>query len=187
MTESQDFLTGQLLVAMPGMPDARFAHSVIYMCIHNDQGALGLIVNQPKDKVRFEEILTHVGIEERPTRSLGIFCGGPVQQGNGFILHTTDRCHNDSLKVDERFALTQSIGMLREIGEGGGPSKCLFALGYSGWGPGQLEGEIARNGWLNVPADEALVFDAASEDKWRLALAKLKIDPSLLSSAAGRA
>jgi putative transcriptional regulator len=188
MAERQEFLTGQLLIAMPAMPDPRFAHSVIFMCMHDERGAMGLIVNQVVDGLAFEKLLEQVGIEERPIRrQIAIHVGGPVETGRGFVLHSNDYGLDSTLDVNGRVRLTQSIEVLKEISRGGGPRQCLLALGYAGWGPGQLEREIKQNGWLNVAADEELIFGTAIDDKWRLALAKMGIDPSMLSSAAGRA
>ena len=181
-------LTGQLLIAMPTMPDPRFARSVIYMCMHDDRGAMGIIINQMVDGLDFEKLLKQVGIDEAPPkRKIGIHVGGPVESGRGFVLHSDDYDTDSTLDVDGRVRLTQSIEVLKEISRGGGPRRCLLALGYAGWGPGQLEREIKQNGWLNVVADEELIFGAESDDKWRLALAKMGIDPTMLSSSAGRA
>ncbi|MCW5771081.1 MAG: YqgE/AlgH family protein [Rhodospirillaceae bacterium] len=188
MTEARDFLTGQLLIAMPGMPDPRFAHSVIFMCMHDDRGAMGLIVNQLADGLGFDKLLKQVGLDEAaPKRELAIHVGGPVESGRGFVLHSDDYGTDSTLEVSGKLRLTQSIEVLKEISRGGGPRRCLLALGYAGWGPGQLEREIRENGWLNVAADEELIFGAESDDKWRLALAKMGIDPTMLSSSAGRA
>lgn len=188
MAEAQDFLTGQLLIAMPGMPDPRFAHSVIFMCMHDGRGAMGLIVNQLVDGLAFENLLRQVGIEdESPKRRIAVHVGGPVESGRGFVLHSADYGTDTTLDVDGGLRLTQSVEVLKEISRGGGPRRCLLALGYAGWGPGQLEREIKENGWLNVSADEELIFGAESDDKWRLALAKMGIDPTMLSSSAGRA
>jgi putative transcriptional regulator len=184
----RDSLTGQLLIAMPAMPDPRFAHSVIFMCMHDERGAMGIIVNQVVDGLDFGKLLEQVGIkDEPPKRRIAIHVGGPVESGRGFVLHSSDYGLDSTLDVDGGIRLTQSIEVLKEISRGGGPRRCLLALGYAGWGPGQLEREIKQNGWLNVAADEELIFDAAIDDKWRRALAKMGIDPTMLSSSAGRA
>lgn len=184
----RDSLTGQLLIAMPAMPDPRFAHSVIFMCMHDERGAMGIIVNQVVDGLDFGKLLEQVGIkDEPPKRRIAIHVGGPVESGRGFVLHSSDYGLDSTLDVDGGIRLTQSIEVLKEISRGGGPRRCLLALGYAGWGPGQLEREIKQNGWLNVAADEELIFGAAIDDKWRLALAKMGIDPTMLSSSAGRA
>ncbi|HEY7610112.1 MAG TPA: YqgE/AlgH family protein [Alphaproteobacteria bacterium] len=184
----RDSLTGQLLIAMPAMPDPRFAHSVIFMCMHDERGAMGIIVNQVVDGLDFAKLLEQVGIkDEPPKRRIAIHVGGPVESGRGFVLHSSDYGLDSTLDVNGGIRLTQSIEVLKEISRGGGPRRCLLALGYAGWGPGQLEREIKQNGWLNVAADEELIFGAAIDDKWRLALAKMGIDPTMLSSSAGRA
>jgi putative transcriptional regulator len=188
MAQPHDFLTGQMLVAMPGMPDPRFAHSVIFMCMHDERGAMGLIVNQVADGVDFDKLLEQVGLgEQPPKRQIAIHLGGPVETGRGFVLHSNDYGIETTLNVDGRIRLTQSIEVLKEISRGGGPRHCLLALGYAGWGPGQLEREIKQNGWLNVPADEDLIFGALPTEKWRRALAKMGIDPTMLSTSSGRA
>jgi len=186
--EARDTLTGQLLIAMPAMPDPRFAHSVIFMCMHDERGAMGIIVNQVVDGLDFEKLLEQVGIEDAPPkRRIAIHVGGPVETGRGFVLHSSDYGLDSTLDVEGGIRLTQSIEVLKEISRGGGPRQCLLALGYAGWGPGQLEREIRQNGWLNVAADEELIFSGAIDDKWRRALAKMGIDPTMLSSSAGRA
>lgn len=184
----RDSLTGQLLIAMPAMPDPRFAHSVIFMCMHDERGAMGIIVNQVVDGLEFEKLLEQVGIKDvPPKRRIAIHVGGPVETGRGFVLHSDDYKLDSTLDVDGGIRLTQSIEVLKEISRGGGPRQCLLALGYAGWGPGQLEREIKQNGWLNVAADEELIFGGSMDDKWRRALAKMGIDPTMLSSSAGRA
>lgn len=186
--EPRDSLTGQLLIAMPAMPDPRFARSVIFLCMHDERGAMGIIVNQVVDGLEFEKLLEQVGIKDTPPkRRIAIHVGGPVETGRGFVLHSNDYALDSTLDVDGGIRLTQSIEVLKEISRGGGPRRCLLALGYAGWGPGQLEREIKQNGWLNVAADEELIFGGASGDKWRRALAKMGIDPTTLSSTAGRA
>ncbi len=188
MAVAEHFLTGQMLVAMPAMPDPRFQHSVIYMCVHDERGAMGIIVNQLAEKLGFDDLLEQVGVEERPSRRrLPVHVGGPVETGRGFVLHSSDYGVDSTLDVDGHFRLTMSVEVLKEISRGAGPQRCLFALGYAGWGPGQLERELKDNGWLNVAADDELVFGTSTEDKWRQALGKLGIDPSMLSSSAGRA
>ncbi len=188
MAESQTFLTGKLLVAMPGMPDPRFAHSVIFMCAHSERGAMGLIVNQVAGNLGFEELLRQVGVNEGPvTRRIPVHVGGPVEPGRGFVLHSSEYNLDKTVSVDERVRLTATPEVLKDIAGGGGPRLCLLALGYSGWGPGQLEREIRQNGWLMVDADEEILFLVGVEDRWRRALAKIGIDPTMLSSSAGRA
>jgi putative transcriptional regulator len=185
---AQGFFTGQLLIAMPTMPDPRFARTVIYMCAHSDEGALGLVINKLFDDLNFEDLLDQVGIEpETCKRSIPVHSGGPVESGRGFVLHSQEFTDESTMVVDEKVALTASVDILRAIAEGNGPRHCLLALGYSGWGPGQLESEIHENGWLNVPADEALIFDTDLENKWQRAIAKIGVDFAKLSGQAGRA
>lgn len=181
-------LAGQLLVAMPQMADSRFERSVIYMCAHSKDGALGLVVNRPFRKLTFPALLDQLDIERGPdTRPIRVLAGGPVEEGRGFVLHSDDYVREDTLKVEHGFALTATIEILKALAKGEGPQRSLLALGYSGWGPGQLEREISDNGWLNVPADAGLVFDDALDTKWERALAKLRLTPTSLSGTAGHA
>ena len=182
------FLTGQLLIAMPAMDDPRFSGSVIYLCAHTEEGAMGLVINRPLARPSFEELLRQLEIVPvPPARHIRLWAGGPVDNGRGFVLHTADWTGEGSLRVNEQLALTASLDVLKAIAEGGGPREGLLALGYAGWGPGQLETELAQNAWLTVPAPEELVFDAGHDTKWRRALAALRIDPLALSAAAGHA
>jgi putative transcriptional regulator len=181
-------LAGQLLVAMPQMADSRFERSVIYMCAHSKDGALGLVVNRPFRRLTFPALLDQLDIESGPdTRPIRVLAGGPVEEGRGFVLHSDDYVREDTLKVEHGFALTATIEILKALAKGEGPQRSLLALGYSGWGPGQLEREISDNGWLNVPADAGLVFDDALDTKWERALAKLRLTPTSLSGTAGHA
>lgn len=181
-------LTGQLLVAMPQMRDSRFERSVIYLCAHSRDGALGLVVNRPFKKLTFPALLDQLDIERGPdTRPIRVLAGGPVEEGRGFVLHSDDYVREDTLKVDGGFALTATIEILKALAKGDGPRRSILALGYSGWGPGQLEREIADNGWLNVPADPSLVFDTDLDSKWERALGKLRLTPTSLSGVAGHA
>ena len=183
-----EFLTGRLLIAMPAMGDPRFAHSVIFLCAHTADGAMGIVLNQPVAQPSFEDLLAQLEVEPLPpARSIRICVGGPVDHERGLVLHTADWTCEDSLKVDGKVALTANLDILRALAQGTGPRAGLLALGYAGWGPGQLDREIQENAWLCAPADEALVFDEESGTKWRRALAKLRIDPALLSATAGRA
>ena len=181
-------LTGQVLIAMPAMADHRFAQSVIYICAHTEEGAMGIVLNRPLATPSFSDLLQQLGVDPvPPARSIRLCQGGPVDNARGFVLHTADWTGDGSLRVDETMALTASLDILKAIASGGGPAQGVLALGYAGWGPGQLDAEIQQNAWLSAPADLSLVFDEAHETKWRRALASLKIDPLLLSSAAGRA
>jgi putative transcriptional regulator len=182
------FLTGQLLIAMPAMADPRFAQSVIYLCAHTPEGAMGLVLNRPLKRPSFEDLLRQLDVAPLPpARRIRLYAGGPVDNARGFVLHTTDWTGDGSLRVDDGLALTASLDVLKAIAEGGGPREGILALGYAGWGPGQLDAEMQQNAWLSVSADETIVFDGDHDTKWRRAFAKLKIDPLLLSDAAGHA
>jgi len=184
----ENFLTGQLLIAMPAMADPRFVQSVIYLCAHTPDGAMGLVVNRPIVKPSFDDLLRQLDVAPAPpARRIRLCAGGPVDNARGFVLHTADWTGDGSLRVNEALALTASLDVLKAIAEGGGPREGILALGYAGWGPGQLDNEIQQNAWLSVPADETLVFDDGHDTKWRRALGILHIDPLLLSGAAGHA
>jgi putative transcriptional regulator len=182
-------LTGQLLIAMPGMPDPRFEHSVIYVCSHSDEGAMGLIINKPSADVTFGNLLDQLSIDStKGVADISVHFGGPVELGRGFVLHSPDfRSDMATLKVNDAFAMTGTLDVLENIASGTGPIKRLIALGYSGWGPGQLESEIAANGWLTCAATMGLVFDTKDDDKWQAALGSLGISPLALSAEGGRA
>ena len=182
-------LTGQLLVAMPQMTDPRFARSVVYICAHNeDEGAMGLVINKLLASLTVDELLAHLKLEpSRSNRPQPVHFGGPVEPGRGFVLHTPDYREDATLLVGEDFAMTATLDILRAIGKGEGPRRNLFALGYAGWAPGQLDAEMQANGWLSVAADSDLVFDENFDAKWQRALAKLGIDLSMLSTESGHA
>jgi len=187
-SSATDFLTGQLLIAMPAMADERFAQSVIYLCAHTPEGAMGLVLNRPLQRPKFDDLLRQLEVAPLPpARRIRLCAGGPLDNARGFVLHTTDWTGEGSLRVNDTVALTASLDVLKAIAEGRGPREGLLALGYAGWGPGQLDAEIQQNAWLSVPADETIVFDGDHDTKWRRALAKLNIDPLLLSGAAGHA
>ena len=181
-------LSGQVLIAMPSMGDPRFAKSVIFLCAHTSEGAMGIVVNSPLKSPSFSDLLKQLKVDPvPPARSIRLCRGGPVENARGFVLHTTDWTGDGSLRVDESLALTASLDILKAIATGGGPQQGLLALGYAGWGPGQLDQEIQQNAWLSAPADLELIFDTEHDTKWRRALAKLKVDPLLLSDVAGHA
>jgi putative transcriptional regulator len=187
-TQSEISLSGQLLVAMPHMEDPRFARTVVYMCAHSDDGAMGFIVNRLIDNMRFDTLMDQLGLDTEPERpDIPIHFGGPVEASRGFVLHSTDLIQEATLVIDEAFALTATTEMLKAIAEGQGPERCVLALGYASWGAGQLDQEIQDNGWLLVPADDQLVFGLDNNAKWEGALGKLGIDLSLLSTQAGHA
>lgn len=183
-------LTAHLLIAMPDMGDPRFAQSVILVCEHSDAGAMGIILNRPMPDLTLTEILKQLDLEgPHATPDLPVCYGGPVEAQRGFLLHPAayrgqqDEAHD----IAGRYALSATVDVMEDLARGTGPDRALFALGYSGWGPGQLEAEIAANGWLTVAATDALVFDTALEARWAAALAVLGADPVSLSSAAGTA
>ncbi len=182
-------LTGKLLVAMPGMGDPRFAHSVIYLASHSDLGAMGLMVNKPAPELRLSDVLDQL-VEDMAISDtqLGVHIGGPVETGRGFVLHSGDYTSAIGTQiVAPEFSLTTTLDILEDIAAGRGPRRTLLTLGYAGWGPDQLESEIARNGWLTCDAQADLVFDLPDAQKWSAALNSIGIDPLGLSAAAGRA
>ena len=187
---SQDgsYVTGQLLIAMPGMRDERFAKSVIYMCAHTEEGAMGLVLNQRLDSLTFAELISQLELDEKHlSRDVPVHFGGPVESGRGFVLHTSDYQQDATLEVVNGVALTATVDILKAIAQGKGPQKSLLALGYAGWGPGQLDMEIRANGWLQVPSDSEIIFDIEPDTKWERAIQRLGIDPRMLSDDVGHA
>lgn len=182
-------LEGKMLIAMPGMGDPRFNKSVIYMCAHTPEGALGLIVNKPTPELSFGKLLKQLNLDiDEPMRDIRVHFGGPVENGRGFVLHSAEYDSPAStLKVSNDFAMTATLDILEDMANGGGPKDAILTLGYAGWGPGQLESEILQNGWLTCDAERDIVFDEAIDDKWTAALGVLGIDPLMLSAHAGRA
>jgi len=190
------YLDGQFLVAMPSMSDPRFERSVIYVCAHSAEGAMGIVVNQLATHISFPELLTQLDVIPQgssirlpsPADRMKVHKGGPVETGRGFVLHTADYfVENSTLPIDETVCLTATVDILRAIARGEGPRQALLALGYAGWGAGQLETEIQANGWLHVPSDMDLLFDQHLEQKYGRALRSIGIDPVSLSSEAGHA
>lgn len=186
--EAVDF-TGRLLIAMPGMDDPRFAHSVVFLCAHSEEGAMGLIVNKAIDGVSLSELFEQLSIEpEKPLSNDTLFFGGPVETGRGFVLHSADyQSALSSLKVSAEFSMTATQDVLDDIAQAQGPARALTALGYSGWGPGQLEREIRDNGWLMADATSELVFTVPNDQKWSQTLKSIGVDALSLSSTAGHA
>jgi putative transcriptional regulator len=182
------YMTGQLLIAMPNMRDPRFARTVIYMCAHSPDGAMGLVVNRLIGSITFPDLLEQLGIDSRSLdKEIRVHFGGPVESGRGFVLHSNDYEQDATLQVSDYVGLTATVDILRDLASGDGPRLSLLALGYAGWGPGQLDAEIQANGWLSVPADEALVFDDDLDGKWQRAISKLGVDLTMLSGDAGHA
>lgn len=188
-TETLPHLDGKLLIAMPGMGDPRFDKSLIYMCAHSEDGAMGLIVNKPAIDLQFSDLLEQLNITPAEEfNPIEIHFGGPVEHGRGFVLHSKDYIAKDStLEVDDNLGMTATLDILEDISHGNGPDTCLLALGYAGWGPGQLEDEIRANGWLTCEADVNLIFSDDHTAKWTGAIESLGIDPRLLSATGGTA
>jgi len=188
-TENQMNLTGKLLIAMPGMEDPRFDASVILICAHSSDGAMGLIVNKPATDLSFASLLEQLGIPLLPEgRGISVHFGGPVERGRGFVLHSPEYHAKDgTMTIANSYGMTATQDVLRALGRGEGPQTALLALGYAGWGPGQLETEILRNGWLTSDAPADLVFATDAGAKWAAALRHLGVEPMALSSTAGRA
>lgn len=191
-----DYLDGKMLIAMPVMDDERFARSVIYMCAHSPEGAMGIIVNRPAGNVDFPGLLKQLDIISPSDRimlpptaeNMKVLKGGPVETGRGFVLHSSDFfIKNATLAIDDGISLTATLDILKAIARGAGPKHAVLALGYAGWAPGQLETEIQHNGWLHCSADPDLIFGRNIDEKYDRALRKIGIDPGMLSNAAGHA
>lgn len=182
------WLSGRLLVASPGMPDMRFSRSVIYLCSHGPSGSMGLVVNRIYGELNFKGLLDqlNIGISEE-ARDLPVHFGGPVEPGRGFVLHSSDYERDGTTRIDDQIYLTATVEVLKELAEGRGPSRALLALGYAGWGAGQLDAELQTNGWLVAPTDVDIIFDPIVETKWDKALAKIGISPMKLSGDIGHA
>ncbi|MHA3978025.1 YqgE/AlgH family protein [Halovulum sp. GXIMD14794] len=189
MNDTPAFLEGKLLVAMPGMGDLRFERAVIFMCAHSSDGAMGLMVNKRADELTFPDLLQQLEIPiSGRIKGPPVYFGGPVEHGRGFVLHSGEySVEGATMPVLGGFGMTATLDILRDIAEGNGPQSSLLALGYAGWGPGQLEQEFQANGWLTCDADEALVFHTRPEDRWASAMERIGIDPRLLSAEGGRA
>jgi putative transcriptional regulator len=190
------YLDGQLLIAMPVMGDPRFERSVIYMCAHSSEGAMGIMVNRPAGSIDFPELLVQLDIIKEADQiklpetaeSMKVLKGGPVDTGRGFVLHSSDfYIENATLRIDDGICLTATVDILKAIAKGSGPKHAILALGYAGWAPGQLENEIQGNGWLHCDADQDLIFGGDVEEKYTRALRKIGIDPGMLSNDAGHA
>ncbi len=182
-------LTGNLIIAMPALGDPRFSHSVVLICAHSDEGAMGLIVNKPMGDLSFSELLTHLDIPQAEEgRDIRVHFGGPVERGRGFVLHSPDfKSGQATMPLPGGVAMTATLDILEALARGEGPRQAVLALGYAGWGPGQLEAEILRNDWLTTEMTDDLIFSPDNAAKWGQALKGLGIDPISLSSAAGRA
>ncbi len=190
------YLDGQMLIAMPAMRDERFLRSVIYVCAHSSEGAMGIVVNQPAGNINFSDLLVQLEVIpaadliQLPPRAgmVKVLKGGPVETGRGFVLHSADFfIENSTLPIDEGICLTATLDILKAIARGKGPESAVLALGYAGWAAGQLENEIQENGWLHCPADSELIFGPDTGGKYGKALRKIGIDPGMLSSESGHA
>lgn len=188
------FLDGQFLIAMPGMEDGNFARAVVYICAHSADGAMGFIINRSQ-QISFVDVLLHLKMLDEhdaillpeKTRAFPILSGGPVETGRGFVLHSDDYTGDSSIPISDDISLTATLDVVRAISEDRGPTRATMMLGYAGWGAGQLEAEIAGNGWLNCPATEEMIFDHCLEGKYERALATMGISAAMLSSDAGHA
>jgi len=195
-TPARGYLDGQMLIAMPAMGDERFSRTVIYVCAHSTEGAMGIIVNQPAANINFPDLLVQLEVIPAAERielpntagAVKILKGGPVETGRGFVLHSADFfIENSTLPIDEGICLTATLDILKAIANGKGPVSAILALGYAGWAPGQLETEIQRNGWLHCAADPELIFGTDTDGKYNKALRKIGIDLGMLSSESGHA
>lgn len=183
-----DWLAGQVLIAMPTMRDSRFVQSVIFICAHSPQGAMGVVLNRPTRAPKFPALMKQLGVEPQPPqREIAVGAGGPVEESRGFVVHSPDWSSESSLRVDDHYILTANLPILAAIAGGAGPVQARLFLGYASWDAGQLDREMRENTWLNGPADDALVYDTVYATKWQRALAKLGIAPGMLSGEAGRA
>jgi len=183
-------LAGAVLIAMPGLGDERFDHSVIFICAHSEEGAMGLVINKPAEELAFSTLLEQLDIPQASdARDIRVHLGGPVDRGRGFVLHSMDyESSGSTIPIDGGFGMTATLDILQALAKGQGPSRALLALGYSGWGPGQLEAEIVRNDWLMLPEARAdLLFAEDEGGKWTSHLQAIGVDPVLLSPASGRA
>jgi putative transcriptional regulator len=193
---ARGYLDGQMLIAMPSMGDERFTRSVIYVCAHSSEGAMGIVVNHPAPNIKFPDLLVQLEVIpaveriELPVRAedVKVLKGGPVETGRGFVLHSADFfIENSTLPIDEGICLTATLDILKAIARGNGPASAILALGYAGWAPGQLEHEIQENGWLHCAADPELIFGTETDLKYEMALRKIGVDPGMLSSESGHA
>ncbi len=189
MVDQPSFLSGKLLLAMPGMSDPRFERAVIAMCIHDENGAIGIGIGHKRAGISFRALLRQVDIDPGEAPDCAVHHGGPVESGRGFILHSTDWGGQDSVQVNGEkgtvYAMTGTIDVLRAIAEGRGPSQWIAALGYAGWEGGQLEGEMTRHGWFAARAEANILFDTPTDERWAAAFKAEGVDPRLLGSETG--
>lgn len=185
---SSDSYKNQFLVAMPNVVAGEFDHTVTFLCEHSDSGAMGLVINRPT-QVKLRDILKHIGIEDAPrvAADTPVYWGGPVQPERGFVLHTTEQGWDSTLRISDHLAITTSKDVLAAISQGKGPNEYIVALGYAGWGGGQLESEIMQNSWLNTPPDNAIIFTTPATARWAAAARLVGVNPLLLTGEAGHA
>lgn len=182
------FLSGQLLLSMPGIGDPRFEQVVIAMCVHDDDGALGIVTNQPLDGLSVRDLMAQLGVDPGVTpMGATVMAGGPVEPTRGFVLHSPEYSGQSSIAVGDHWGLTSTLDVLRDIAAGKGPQRWISALGYTGWGAGQLEGELRRHGWQTAPGDADIIFDVGVSARWATAYERLGIAVGRLSAEAGRA
>lgn len=193
LPDNSMYLNGKLLLAMPQMEDSRFERAVIFVCNHDNNGAMGLVINQVLPHLEFKNLLeqlkitSDIKIDFTNFLDIPVMSGGPVEQARGFLLHSNDFRRQDTVSVDQTYSVTGTLEALKEVAQGKGPDQMLFILGYAGWEAGQLEAELQQNAWLVVDPDPALIFQAEVGKKWDLAIQKLGFDPAMLSGVAGRA
>ena len=185
----QYYLTGQLLIATPQVVDPRFSHSVVLICGHDHNGAMGLILNRLIDELKFKDLIGQLGIQlsEASDANNPVHFGGPIEMGRGFVIHSTDYLHETSIKILDKLALTSTVEILNLLAQGKGPKEKILALGYAGWSAGQLEIEMQKGGWLQTEADPSLVFLHDLSKMWQRALEKIGVDAALLSLQTGHA
>src|SRR5438128_6437274 len=193
VVELPNFLSGKLLLAMPGMADPRFERAVIAMCVHDENGAIGVGVGHKRAGIKFRGLLRQLDIDPGQAPDVAVHHGGPVEPGRGFVLHSTDWGGQDTLQINgeadgkltELFAMTGTIDVLRAIAEGRGPKKWIASLGYAGWGEGQLDEEMTRHGWFVAPTETKILFDTPTDERWGASFKAAGIDPRLLASETG--
>lgn len=188
-TDNSDYLAGKILIAMPGMGDPRFEKAVIFLCAHDENGAMGLMINHTINDLNFAQLLDQLGIKSDIEIDLPVpvMNGGPVETSRGFLLHSNEFSKEDTIKIDNSFSVTGTLEALKDIANGKGPKELLFILGYAGWGAGQLEQELQQNAWLVSDPDPEIIFAGAHDIKWSKAVQSMGFDPGMLSSNAGRA
>ncbi len=185
--ETPRYLVGQLLLSMPGIGDPRFERAVIAICVHDDDGALGIVLNNPLPSLGVRELMSQLDVEPGETPDVRVRGGGPVEPGRGFVVHSTDWQGQSSIDVAGKFALTSTLDVLKAVATGTGPKRWISALGYTGWSAGQLDEELTRHGWHAVPGDDTLLFDTPPDKQWPRAFAMVGINVGQLSASAGRA